>query len=273
MAKTVYFHHPCTDGLVAAWAFRQCFGEDVRYIPLAHSTPLLDVDVAGRDVCFLDIVPPANVYQGVITSARSVQVVDHHATAHPTLLEVDGATVFYDENRSGAGLAWDTYCGPDRPWIVDYAESLDLYRHNLPESRAVAASLSQCRTMGDVDHLFRRGLDMAKEMGRVLLEAHRREVGATIAQVRMYTLPGIDVPVPGVACPRNVTSDVLNHVSVGHPFAFSWRPTEDGRWAYSFRNGPEGEDLSELIPKVFGTGGGHPHASGLVSDKLIHVPA
>lgn len=272
MAKTVYFHHPCKDGLVAAWAFQQCFGDNARYIPLAHATPLLDADVSGRDVYFLDIVPPENVYKSVIVTARSVQVVDHHATAHPVLLEVDGATVFYDENRSGAGLAWDVYCGPDRPWVVNYTESLDLYRHNLPESREVAAALSQCRTMGDVNHISKLGLEKAKEMGRILLENHRLEVEATLARVTLYRLPGIETPVPGVGCPRNVTSDVLNRASVGHLFAFSWRPTEDGRWAYSFRNGPEGEDLSALIPKVFGTGGGHPHASGLVSDKLIHIP-
>jgi len=271
MAKTVYYHHPCTDGLVAAWAFRECFGKDIRFIPLAHATPLLDGDVVDRDVHFLDIVPSSEVYKDIVGKARKVEVVDHHATAHPTLLEVEGATVFYDENRSGAGLSWDVYGGPNRPWIVNYAESLDLYRHNLPNSRAVAAALSQCHTMDDIDAFYEKGLEQAIRDGEILLELHRQEVEATLAQVTLYNLPGIDVPVPGVGCPRNVTSDVLNRASVGFLFAFSWRPTEDGRWAYSFRNTKDGVDLSVLIPKVFGGGGGHPHASGFVSDRLIHT--
>ena len=271
MSKTVYYHHPCTDGLVAAWSLREAFGNNINFVPLAHATPLLDEDVVGKDVYFLDIVPTADRYRDVITRARKVEVADHHSTAHPTLLEVDGATVFYDDNRSGSGLTWDIYCGTERPWLVNYAEALDLYRHNLPESRAVAAALSQCYTLEDLDSFYSRGLELAKKEGAHLLEIHRQEVEATLARVALYTFPGIDVPVPGVSCSRNLTSDVLNQAGIGFLFAFSWRPTEDGRWAYSFRNTKDGVDLSVLIPKVFGGGGGHPHASGFVSDRLIHT--
>lgn len=83
MSKTVYYHHPCTDGLVAAWSLREAFGNNINFVPLAHATPLLDEDVVGKDVYFLDIVPTADRYRDVITRARKVEVADHHSTAHP----------------------------------------------------------------------------------------------------------------------------------------------------------------------------------------------
>ncbi len=53
----------------------------------------------------------------------------------------------------------------------------------------------------------------------------------------------------------------------GHPFAVGWSQRADGLFTYSLRSAEGGLDVS-VIAKRHG-GGGHPHAAGFTSAKLL----
>ena len=63
------------------------------------------------------------------------------------------------------------------------------------------------------------------------------------------------------------TSELLESLAVGHPFALSWSVRFDGVFQYSLRSSANGLDVSE-IAKAYG-GGGHAHAAGFQSNAPL----
>jgi nanoRNase/pAp phosphatase (c-di-AMP/oligoRNAs hydrolase) len=81
----------------------------------------------------------------------------------------------------------------------------------------------------------------------------------------MITLDGFRIPAVN-ASPVD-TSEVLQVLALGQPFALSWSVRFDGVFQYSLRSAEDGVDVSE-IAKAHG-GGGHAHASGFESNAPL----
>lgn len=196
------YHKNCADGLIAAWAVRHALGADdvdlvaakyVDYPPgcirVNHSDGFLMTDdyhldcdgLRGRDVLIVDFSYPLAVLRGMAAKARSVLVLDHHATAQKDLAELpsppspynyrgwlqavgeedpifQNLSALFDMNRSGAGIAWDYLHGqhgqhgiqpPPRPLIVDLAEDYDLWKFDLADSRAFHTMLTSYGVLDD----------------------------------------------------------------------------------------------------------------------------
>lgn len=275
----VFYHSPCLDGLVAAWAVRQKY-PDATLVPLSHGQRILNW-IEGKDVMFVDICPCREDLERCIYAAETVTILDHHATAKANIDAwlADGMSsnfeFVYEPNKSGAGIAWDSFQGSETPpWIVRYVQDQDLWQKKLEHTEEVNAYLSfelnKSQSVETVDYILESGLEETILRGANILKDRKALIDSYVASAKLYTLPGLLEPVPGVECPRTVVSDVLNRLSVGHVLAFGWRENLGEGFAYSFRNSQDGIDLSSWVPKTFGTGGGHPHASGLVSSTLIH---
>jgi len=277
MKPLCIYHGNCADGFGAAWAVRYALGDEVEFYPGVYQNP--PPDVSDRDVIMVDFSYKRPVIERMAKSARSILILDHHKSAAEDLcgyapapawddwrgICAPGETVaLFDMNRSGAGLAWDYFCGGARPPLIDHIEDRDLWRFKLEGTREIQAVVFShpydfdvwddlmARSQADAD----RG-QMVQE-GAAIERKHHKDVAELVGVMkRRMTIGGHDVPVANL--PYTLTSDAGNLMAKGEPFAACYWDTPDGR-VFSLRSTDEGLDVSE-IAKQYG-GGGHRNASG-----------
>jgi oligoribonuclease NrnB/cAMP/cGMP phosphodiesterase (DHH superfamily) len=216
----------------------------------------------------VDFSYPLETMQAIADQCESLTVLDHHKTAEAALATFahPRASVTFDMERSGAGLAWDHYfAGKPRPWIVDYVEDRDLWRHKLPDGPAVNAFLGTLRY--DFEHWYqasRRPIDEVAKLGEVVEDKIRHYVTEVAKNSRRFTFEGYDVPL--VNAPQVDISELVGFLSAGETFAMGWWQRSDGKFSYSLRS--RGDfDVSALAKKH--GGGGHKNAAGFLSDVLL----
>ena len=90
---------------------------------------------------------------GMARVARSVLILDHHKTAEAALAkwtkpfnftppELGEIICHFDQNLSGAGLAWKYFFPTDPvPRMVEHVQDRDLWRFELPGTREICAAL------------------------------------------------------------------------------------------------------------------------------------
>lgn len=162
----VLYHGNCYDGFGAAFAAWLKWGEAAEYIPVLYGKPLPKIDPLS-DVVIADFSYPADVLLKLGETAKTVVVLDHHATAqadllpekflsllgNPKIVEDDilapdgfyrfkNVWVKFDMNKSGAVLAWE-YFHQDNPVpeFFYYLQDRDLWQFKLPRSREVSTAL------------------------------------------------------------------------------------------------------------------------------------
>lgn len=297
MAKPLCIYHGnCADGFTAAWAVWKRFGDTFDYHPGVYQDA--PPDVAGRDVVIVDFSYKRAVLLEMANSARSVFVLDHHKTAAEDLAGFLGPvgynpdalaqqfdeqrmppiSVLFDMNRSGAGIAWDFFHpGKPRPRLIDYVEDRDLWRFNLPGSRAFSANLfSLAYDFHIWDRVARASDDDRKlqafiDEGEAIERKHHKDVAELVkALKRDMTIGGYRVPVANL--PYTLTSDA-GHLMCEEwngdwhddgvsaampPFAACYWDTPKGR-VYSLRS-VGNFDVAAIAAKY--GGGGHKNASG-----------
>lgn len=183
----------------------------------------------------------------------------------------------FDMERSGAGLSWDHFY-PDapRPWIVDYVEDRDIWRHALPRSKTVNAYIMcQDRTWENWDRMFEMKLEEAINQGRgaeAYLNRYVRDMVKLSRRVKFPVRPnnpeaGFFKDIPVVNAPYIGTSELVGKLAENALFAVGWHQTASGMYYYSLR-ARGGFDVSELA-KNFG-GGGHAGAAGFLVSTRVH---
>jgi oligoribonuclease NrnB/cAMP/cGMP phosphodiesterase (DHH superfamily) len=220
-------------------------------------------------------------------------VLDHHATAEqalagivdeftmrPDLIATDEAAnphgqelpvVWFDMQKSGGRLAWEYFnrqSGPSpadvlirpSPWLVDYTEDRDLWRHALPESENINAALRSypldfglwdefADTMGQ--------REMFKREGSAIRRAERAIVDSHVKNARDVEMDGHQVKVVNATV---LFSEIAGELAKGQPFGACYFDRQDGKRQWSLRSDDQGVDVS-AIAKAHG-GGGHVHAAG-----------
>lgn len=268
----VIYHHPCHDGITAAWVCRQEW-PDCELLP-ANNDDALDIErLRGRDVVMVDIAWPLAVLLDAEEVVESLLIIDHHATRaddlrmFPARLGIKNYAHF-DLNRSGAGLAWDVlFPGKPRPWLVDSVEDRDLWRFKLPHTREVHAFCNSFDlTIENRSRLMTgalvKGRDWFAERGESILRYHDRLIESAAQHTRREYFDGWNVP--SLCCPCiELISDLGQKLAVGESLAMVWIPEADGRRRVSLRSAPDGVDVGK-IAKRFG-GGGHVHAAGFTT--------
>jgi len=267
----VIFHDKCPDGIAAAWVASTVYGNLATYVPASYGDPPPPVvDDAGvpRDVVIVDFSYPRDALVRLCGEAKSMLVLDHHKTAREACEGLPFC--IFDMERSGAGLAWDVLRpGEPRPWLIDYTEDRDLWRHALPDTHAVNAWLrEQPRTIEGFDAAAAAPLDVARALGAEILATQRVYIESVKARASLAVLAGHVVPV--VECGRHCASEIVGELSEGHPFAASWQ-MRDGAAHYELRSRDGGLDVSH-VARGFG-GGGHVRAAGFSQPQAVHVAA
>eukprot|EP00877_Chromochloris_zofingiensis_P003310 jgi/Chrzof1/12980/Cz07g15050.t1 len=165
LSPVVCYHYPCPDGVFAALASHLHFkqrGITAKYVPLnVYNAPKIeDLGLKGEEVVYLlDYAGPAGFPQEVATKAKHVVVLDHHKTSAEQLADTSthppNLHVLLDMNRSGATIALDFFkpAGVSDPLLeaFKYIEDADLWRWQLPNSRAFHAGMSNVKMEYDVN--------------------------------------------------------------------------------------------------------------------------
>lgn len=275
----VIYHAGCWDGFCAAWIAKKALGDaDFHAAQYGTDPP----DVAGRVVYMLDFSYPREVMNRVAGEARRLVVLDHHKTSQEALDGLhepeSGIDVWFAMDRSGGRLAWEWFWDAcfarqaiddrfwplavrrDRaPWLVDYTEDRDLWRHALPETEAINAALRSHPLDFDLWDMF-AGKDPISTLayeGRAIRRRERQIVEDHIRHAREREIDGHQVLVVNATV---MFSEIAGELALGRAFGACYFDRSDGKRQWSLRSEDSGVDVS-AIAKAHG-GGGHVHASG-----------
>ncbi len=259
----VIYHGNCTDGFCAAWvAHRAILGGiealPVEYGPARENPP----DVTCRDVLILDFSYPREVLQTMYDQSASMTVLDHHKTAQADLEGLDFCK--FDMEKSGARLTWEWF-NPKYapvPWVVQYVEDRDLWRHKLPNSRAINAYIRSFPMDFEVwDNMFSaiEHQGWIVNEGEAIVRSEKQIIDQHVKRAHVQPFMGeYPVPIVNATC---LWSDIANALCQGKPLAATYfdRPEAKVR-QWSLRSDENGVDVSELAKRK--GGGGHKHAAG-----------
>jgi hypothetical protein len=270
MRPLVIYHRNCFDGFTAAWvADRALGGADLHAAHYGEPPP----PVVGRVVYVVDFSYPREVLTQMAGEAKSLVVLDHHATARDALDGFPGC--WFDMNESGASLTWRYFHGIDAsgpkvgdrpmPALVGYVKDRDLWRFELPESHAVNAWLrTHDFDLDEWDEIARRLDDeeyrgWAIRMGHIVRKTERKIVDAAVRHPRKVTIGGVLFNVTNAtALFSEVAGELAQETGAGAVYFVR----SDGRVQWSLRNSgkPDAPDVA-AVAKQYG-GGGHRGASG-----------
>jgi oligoribonuclease NrnB/cAMP/cGMP phosphodiesterase (DHH superfamily) len=141
MNKTIIFYHgSCPDGFGGAYAAWKKYGDTVTYVPLTRGDDEIP-DVTGADLIFVDFVYEKERMDQIAATANSLIALDHHEGVREVTESFPGSV--FDNNHSGAALAWHYFHpGTPLPKLLAFVEDDDLFRFNLPDTRAVISYIA-----------------------------------------------------------------------------------------------------------------------------------
>ena len=268
--RVCFYHAGCPDGLGAAWAVRQAWGESAEYTPRGHDDTIDVESFDGAMLAYVDIAPSNDELIALADIAAQVVVLDHHLSSRERIeadlavanaLEGRGHEVRFDLDHSGAVLAWQ-YFGGDEPVpdLLRYVEDQDLWTWKLPRSQEVNAAIGSYALRFDVwDDLIRRPIEELAREGESLVRANRTEVDRALNSSTTVVIG--TRPVEAVNASTNRSSighELARRARFGQPWGCVYRLVGDRLFATLYSIGDF--DVSEIAAQ-FG-GGGHRNASG-----------
>lgn len=271
MRPLVLYHGNCWDGFCAAWVARKAL-RDIEAVAVHYGQP--PPDVSGRVVYLLDFSYPRDVMNLFAAEVRRLVVLDHHKTAMEALDGLhqpeSGIDVVFDMNKSGARLTWEWFLfqgcdlstphAPRVPWLVDYTEDRDLWRHALEGSEEINAALRSYPLDFDLWDQFEQKDPRSTFYyeGAAIRRRERQIVADHVRNARRENFDGTwTVPIVNAT---TLFSEIAGELAKGEPFAACYFDRQDGKRQWSLRSDEHGIDVSE-IAKAHG-GGGHKHAAG-----------
>ena len=261
------YHANCNDGLAAAMAVWLAHPDMLPrdFVPVQYgSEPPWDV-IQDQDVVIVDFWYKRVWIQAIHLRARSLLVLDHHASAERELEGLD--CVVFDMNASGAVLAWNHF-HPNEP-IPDlflYVQDRDLWRNELSDSQAVTMYLrSWTQDLRTWRWLMSVPVERMVQEGKPILRWYEQERDRLVAAWREKPVYGeiAGWRVPMINVPGFMVSDIAGELAVGHPFAVGYFHVADGV-VFSLRRRVGDLDLSEVAASL--GGGGHAAAAGFKKD-------
>lgn len=304
----VLYHGGCRDGFCAAWVVNKYFNnilhssdleaqKNIQYIPAYYGTE--PPDVTGKDVIIVDFCYPLEVMIDTLNKSNHLIWLDHHKTAKSVAdslgqlvnnREEDWNKIQYifDNNRSGAGIAWDYLFGnKERPWIVDYVEDRDLWNkklNNTEEVNAYVACLEfDFTTWNEASEESVEDIAMYGQTAIMKTEQYVREVCKNvyfaIIKAKANVPEGTSdywehewFSIPIVNIPQVDCSEVMDSLLKQYPespFSLYWFRRPDGMYQYGMRSKKDQSDFDvSEVAKIFG-GGGHKNAAGFQLPYLL----
>lgn len=260
----VLYHGKCPDGFGAAYAAWKKFADEAEYIPVDHGKPPPE-GLEGRDVYIVDFCyETAEQLDQLIRTTNRLVVLDHHQSDKALVLSAPEHV--YDENRSGASIAW-TYFHPDGPVprLMTYLEDGDLFRFSFPETRDIFSYLLVMPFEFHAWDEFHRSLEDGSTRGDVLKKAaaytefFNALSESSVERAKKVRFEGYDVYFvathPNITMKSYVAQQLYKKLP---PFALVVTAHPNG-FGVSIR-GDESVDVSKIAAKY--GGGGHTGSAG-----------
>jgi len=172
------YHKNCLDGNGAA-AIVKRKEPDCEFLSMqySHQPPT----VLDRKVYIVDFGLPLEHMRALKAQASEVVWIDHHASQLATHRALGWGVL--DTSECGSTLTWKVLYGAlPPPPVLAYIKDKDLWRWQLPDSRAIAAGL-EARFRGDrLDGLLEADLEEMARLGRPALEALAGRVQEAVKQ-------------------------------------------------------------------------------------------
>lgn len=269
----VIYHDECRDGFGAAYAAFQALGHrtqngnPVHYLPSKYGQKPPDTDPEGT-VYILDfsydydtMVELHRKHQGRLT------LLDHHKTAMETLrAKVPGC--YFDMDKSGAIMAWNFFKGfTPPPEILLYVQDRDLWRWELPHSRAINAALQE--TELDFKTWANLSIENLKARGQELLAHMYHDIDRVLETQTETELGPHRVPAVETEDHVSETAEVMLERHPEAPFVavFHHSTDDQGLPITKFSLRSRGDfDVSEVAKAQ--SGGGHAPAAGFIAQDL-----
>ena len=251
----VLYHSNCPDGFGSAYAAWTVLGDRAEYLPVRHGDPPPELPPEAR-VAVVDFSYPRPLLLELQARTTDLIVLDHHRSAQS---ELEGLTwARFDMTRSGARMAWD-YWRPDDPIprLLEYVEDRDLWRWELPDSRAVSTAL-HCYPL-EFPVWDQLSVVALIEEGRAILRYQEQQVARAVKRARIQPVGGFEVPVVNSCLLPSEIGDELCRLYPDAPFAGVYYVNQHGEEAWSLRS--IGEFDVAAVAQGFG-GGGHRNAAG-----------
>ncbi len=275
--RTVCIYHAnCLDGLGAAAVVRRLH-PDCALMPMQYTDPP-PPSLLGAKVYMVDFGLPTDAMRAIRAQAEEFTWIDHHASALPVWKTIGFGHL--DVAECGTSLTWKVLF-PDRPAppVIAYIRDKDLWRWELPDSRAIAAGLWASFQGKPPDGILEADLVAMARLGAPIIEKIRIRVVADAAQ-------GIPVPDPFglkgrralVVFTRRDLNEIADHIltpaasgGLGYDLAIMcYRKSANGRWVHSLRS----VDADCGAIAAARGGGGHLQSACYLSDTpLIPPPA
>lgn len=247
--EVVLYHADCPDGFGAAWAvWNRC--PTARFVMARHGQPPPD-GLAGKRLVILDFSYARPTIEQLASSASALAILDHHVSAQQALGDLP--YTHYEQDKSGAVLAWEWAHRTSAPWLLQYVQDKDLHRWQMPDSREINAAIESY----PFDFAVWSGLqqDRLVTEGRAILRAQEQLIDKLLRTAVLVCFEGATVP--AVRSPI-LRSELGDRLVSDHPFCLVWYE-RDGRRYVSLRSREGGADVSQ-IAQAHG-GGGHRRAA------------
>ena len=272
----IVYHDHCTDGWCAAWLLSRRFSGAELLAASYGDPPPEDDRIRGRVVYVVDFSYDRETLVRWHSIASSLVVLDHHESAEKSLAGLPFAE--FSDVRSGCGLVakyiddstgWLTPMAKGEALLASYAEDRDLWRFQMPGSRAVNAYIDSFpRTDEDwwklMGQFERQPWAYFAALGENIIRNNGSVIRSHMHRQRHVMLPTDDDSV--IEC--KVVNATTLHSEIGGELAKSspsgvgivWRETDDGSAnKYSLRSTKCGQNVAK-IAECYG-GGGHAHAA------------
>ena len=268
----VIYHDQCPDGFGAAWAAFQALGyttgngSPVHYIPSKYGQRPPEMDPEGM-VYILDFSYNLETMSKLWhRHGGRVALLDHHKSAMEELQgQLPGC--HFDMNRSGAAIAWG-YFKPfeSMPELLAYVQDRDLWRWELPDSRAVNAAIEAAPM--DFEVWSKLEIEELRTLGQPVVDRNNRRIeelleSACEVQIGDYTVPAVEAD--------ELASETAERLLELHPHApfvavFHHSADQDGNKVtrYSLRSGGRA-DVADIAREQ--GGGGHAAAAGFETPR------
>jgi hypothetical protein len=270
MRRVCFYHAGCPDGLGAAWAVRQAWGEAAEYRARGHDEEIDTNELDGVQVVYVDFAPSNDELIELAETAAQVVVLDHHITslerieADPAIdnaISGRGHRIHFDLEHSGAVLAWH-YFSPDQsvPDLLRYVEDQDLWAWKLPSSHEVNAAIGSYPLDFDTwDDLARRSASELACEGVPIVRANRTEIERALHGASCVWIDGQRIEAVNASTNRSsIGHELAKRAAYGRPWGCVYRMTGGRVSATLYSIGDF--DVSQLASRL--GGGGHRNAAG-----------
>lgn len=288
----VLYHRGCNDGIASAWVAYGHFGEDADYMPWQYGDPL--PELKGKKVFLVDLSFTKEQIDSVVDDVQFIVIIDHHKSAIENLeyryrqckgiselpvmvMKAEGRPVFLytDIKRSGAVLTWFFFNdvgtlyytgepGAEIPDVLLWIEDYDLWKHYIPEGKALNAWLiNGPLTIERFNEVATAKGDARMHIvnqGNMLMAYDNKIINSVIREyIQLVDVGGNKIPF--INAPHHLRNEIGDRLSKKYPYVVLYTE-RDGKTIYSMR--------SSNVPvdgfARYNGGGGHAFAAAFRMD-------